>query len=425
MPAAVAEEVYRYARLNHEDSFRVLELLPGRASERLSCRLVEVRRTAEPGYQALSYTRGAPNTSKSVTDVESRHCIATTKNLFAALIMICDEDASNIIWVDAICIDQGSVDERSHQVAQMGQIYSNAKTVLVWLGGQDCDQGIDEIERIGGAYESYGFSQVFNSLLTYLTKGLPKTCENLRRCHIPALRCFYNHPWFERVWVLQKVVLAEAVVFHRGKLSSTYDLVSKATAILHLLFKRWKGLSIPSPYEMARGLSGTGFNPGRALIQARERHLAFKQQASEVGPRYPQDLLRSSSLVDHCYAVLELKCVDGRDRVYGVLGLLNETLSIVPDYTQSTEQVSYDLGIKTLLAGDLSVLHSAGISSCQSSSPSFVVDFANLNYSCHRFRGFQGPNYSAGLDVPALAVLTTDHPPMLKTRIIGTGPSTY
>lgn len=38
------------------------------------------------------------------------------------------------IWVDAICIDQGSSAEKNHQVGQMGKIYSNASKVIMWLG---------------------------------------------------------------------------------------------------------------------------------------------------------------------------------------------------------------------------------------------------------------------------------------------------
>ena len=38
------------------------------------------------------------------------------------------------LWVDAICIDQNSDEERSAQVPLMRQIYGNAKSVLVWLG---------------------------------------------------------------------------------------------------------------------------------------------------------------------------------------------------------------------------------------------------------------------------------------------------
>lgn len=38
-----------------------------------------------------------------------------------------------LLWCDQICIDQSDIDERNHQVAFMGRIYSQAEQVLVWL----------------------------------------------------------------------------------------------------------------------------------------------------------------------------------------------------------------------------------------------------------------------------------------------------
>ena len=38
------------------------------------------------------------------------------------------------LWVDALCIDQDSIWEKNHQVAQMGSIYSKAIEVITWLG---------------------------------------------------------------------------------------------------------------------------------------------------------------------------------------------------------------------------------------------------------------------------------------------------
>jgi hypothetical protein len=37
-------------------------------------------------------------------------------------------------WIDALCIDQANLAERNHQVAQMGQIFSKAFLVYIWLG---------------------------------------------------------------------------------------------------------------------------------------------------------------------------------------------------------------------------------------------------------------------------------------------------
>ena len=42
----------------------------------------------------------------------------------------CDRD----YWVDAICINQNDISERNEQVIRMGEIYSWATKVLLWLG---------------------------------------------------------------------------------------------------------------------------------------------------------------------------------------------------------------------------------------------------------------------------------------------------
>ncbi|KAF2633929.1 HET-domain-containing protein [Macroventuria anomochaeta] len=41
---------------------------------------------------------------------------------------------STWFWIDALCIDQDNVDERNHQVQQMGEIFSCAQQVFAWLG---------------------------------------------------------------------------------------------------------------------------------------------------------------------------------------------------------------------------------------------------------------------------------------------------
>jgi predicted AAA+ superfamily ATPase len=39
-----------------------------------------------------------------------------------------------VLWVDAICINQFDNEERTQQVALMGDIYSQSKEVVIWLG---------------------------------------------------------------------------------------------------------------------------------------------------------------------------------------------------------------------------------------------------------------------------------------------------
>lgn len=43
------------------------------------------------------------------------------------------------VWIDAICIDQDNLEEKGVQVALMGDIYSKASDVIVWLGSKTTD----------------------------------------------------------------------------------------------------------------------------------------------------------------------------------------------------------------------------------------------------------------------------------------------
>jgi hypothetical protein len=47
-----------------------------------------------------------------------------------------------VLWIDAICVNQEDLEERSSQVRRMAWIYSKAKRVIVWLGPASTDSHI-------------------------------------------------------------------------------------------------------------------------------------------------------------------------------------------------------------------------------------------------------------------------------------------
>jgi hypothetical protein len=63
-------------------------------------------------------------------------------NLSLALRHIRHETNASVLWVDAICINQGDVKERAHQVQMMGLAYNKAKNVIAWLGEETKDSGL-------------------------------------------------------------------------------------------------------------------------------------------------------------------------------------------------------------------------------------------------------------------------------------------
>jgi hypothetical protein len=102
--------------------------------------LIEDRFPNAPPCEALSYAWGSPGQKRPIYyDGKILH---VTTNCEAALRQLRLKEESRMLWIDAICIDQGCEEERNHQVGIMGGIYRSAKCVLIWLGGATIESNI-------------------------------------------------------------------------------------------------------------------------------------------------------------------------------------------------------------------------------------------------------------------------------------------
>lgn len=83
-------------------------------------------------WDALSYAWG-PDKNASAVKVGcmdgAYHLI--TDNLDFALRHLRHEDRKRSIWIDAICISQASVKEKSKQIALIGKIFSQADNIII------------------------------------------------------------------------------------------------------------------------------------------------------------------------------------------------------------------------------------------------------------------------------------------------------
>jgi hypothetical protein len=146
-------EQYKHIPLKTERSIRVLYVQPTTSSaDELRCKLqhLSLDRKSQ-SYVALSYTWDAQIPTCSI-DCDGR-VLYITPNCHAALVKLRSRDFSLPMWVDSVCIDQNSVEERNHQVAIMDDIYRRALSVVVWLGGGD-DKSEAAVSKLGRFGES-------------------------------------------------------------------------------------------------------------------------------------------------------------------------------------------------------------------------------------------------------------------------------
>src|SRR5262245_60479761 len=102
---------------NSNDSYRVLQLLPGKADEQVECKIFHVKIGDDcVKYEALSYTWGNPTKIHQIPLLLNGQEVWITRNLSAALRCLRNDKEPRNLWIDAICINQQDIPERQSQV---------------------------------------------------------------------------------------------------------------------------------------------------------------------------------------------------------------------------------------------------------------------------------------------------------------------
>lgn len=162
---------------------------------------------AAPEYVAMSYAWGKNATSRTFfcnnqTFAVSSHVLDALNSLGLGL-------RTTKVWIDAICINQADEEEKANQVAEMQRIYAQATRVAIWLGPAEdnSDLFIDKMDDF--LQWALHFDRNKVDQRGQLT-GPPHGHLFL------ALRPFLARPWFNRVWVVQEVLLAKDAVLVCG-----------------------------------------------------------------------------------------------------------------------------------------------------------------------------------------------------------------
>ncbi|KAI0534902.1 heterokaryon incompatibility protein-domain-containing protein [Xylaria digitata] len=200
-------------------------------------------RKTRDAYEALSYVWGSR--AADVPIICEGKTILVTRNCHDALIRLRAGIVSRepkCLWIDAICIDQrddeAAILERNSQVKQMGEVYTNAKTVLIWLGTTNTDsasffnnlRGLMPSSWLQSFFES--FSRILDALppMVFLFLGTPpvkKDKVNTTTLSEDVLvQEFLDNQWFTRVWTLQELCLARRATVLWGNTSVSFHTLN-------------------------------------------------------------------------------------------------------------------------------------------------------------------------------------------------------
>ncbi|KAK3614284.1 hypothetical protein LTR56_027351 [Elasticomyces elasticus] len=340
---------------------RLLHLLPGSWEEPLCCDLQVVCLDDYPDYQGLSYVWGAPGIVKTV-----RCC------------------------------------ERSHQVSLMGEIFSRASEVYVWLGDSLSEKDIDditprvldngkEVDWLGETArdlskwsalsewesETLAAFEILHLLSLdghWMEKpvfvadeaGIYHIAEDMRLAWEATLKLL-RLSWWTRIWVVQELVLAKKATLVVGSVSAPWHLIEDfcRSYLEHLPPGACCHSSVT--WKMSSDL-------WQDIVSLRLATWTFYMVKNEV--LQAQQKQSSVAFLQLLWLLRYKQATDPRDKVYGLLGLLHgqrHTL-LVPDYSISTAD-AFTRCTRALIDADNSLgaligprLHHPGL-------PTWVIDF--------------------------------------------------
>ena len=312
-----------------------------------------------PRYEALSYSWGDP----TITCAIKLHGVQweVTTNLEAGLRHLRGNVNEKVLWIDAICIDQGSGEEKNYQVPLMKTIYTNASIVRVWLG--EGTEGSDEAMRV---LHELGHGDT-PRLANVRIDGRP-----LDMADVGNLRDLFKRKWWRRIWVQQEFVLATRLAMHCGSRCLNHDTLSR----LEVDFSEIEhGLNYSTYDDAVLDEMLMGFTDLQYFLNMRTTHdflVRIERSPSNVQSRMSHFL--QSLCMGRRY-----DCADSRDAIYGLLGLApNDFASIVdPDYNLSIAEVFQHTAVLIILYTNSLTLFSATVfqQKSQRSTPTWVADW--------------------------------------------------
>jgi len=318
-----------YSHIRVHDGFRVLVVQPAvRRNDAVICGTMDVSLSAKPQYEALSYQWGVESRSDDTpTILLNGKVFCVRQNLLDAISHLRLQSEPRILWIDAVCINQDDENERNQQVTQMGSIYSQASQVIAWLGLSN--------EQTSAAIKTIASVPPWNPMLTSQWIAKEVTLNQLRQ--VKTSFCSMNY--WERLWIIQELVLAEKVLIYCGDDQLTWPClrVFFEHVYQHSRYGTGVHLELGALRTMCSEIRKT--MPTRLCHQRSTR--LCQQRSYKAKEKCDKGIKEESNMYDLCLRYAESLCEDPRDKVYGLLGFAAGCckFAIPVDYSLSMSQV--------------------------------------------------------------------------------------
>ncbi len=363
-PTPATTEEYVYKPLSDDKKrFRLLLIHPRHRDAPIRCSLIERSIKNAPVFSAVSYAWGAPGNRLPI-EVNGR-ILWVTANAHGLLQDTSSYILPRLIWIDAICIDQSSVSEKSAQVQLMGDIYQRASFVTVWLSHPDSMRPPGSAARFYASLGTIVAFQLIASLhyLQFARRSDPEMFAQILSWRSnpgwDTLVKLTENSWFERIWVVQEAVLArEARVVYAG-IEMDWETFAGGLSIL---------ASHPAAVTLSQGTEDPMVRSSKNASKLTGLLLIKSCREGRLGGESPSFAETMGMSRAFC-------ATDQRDHVFGVQGLCDkgESRLTQADYALGLCDVFYNAGLRIIAEeGVFSLLSSAGTGLSESTSPALL-----------------------------------------------------
>lgn len=213
----VTDDPYQFQALSTSTTIRLIKVSRERVKGCIACRVYhfEEKQQESIKYHALSYLWGDPKPTRKIY-LQDRgngwRLFPLHENLWQFLDHAWRRKLfDHLFWTDHLCLDQAGHEEISQQVPRMHAIYRNAELVVIWLQLKKQEQNaLRKVARLCDCPR-------------LMPKSLNKVMQGRLFAHQDAIWGAMENPYWERVWIVQEVVVAKRVCVTTGNVSVDLD----------------------------------------------------------------------------------------------------------------------------------------------------------------------------------------------------------
>ncbi|KAF2995184.1 hypothetical protein E8E14_003971 [Neopestalotiopsis sp. 37M] len=379
-------------------SIRIIVLEPASdPSSEIKCSLYKTSLDYVVNFEALSYSWDGqspdqPINCRTVGNLDDDpnilyDTLSVTVNCLHALRALREQSNRRLLWIDGICINQADIDEKSVQVALMGELYAASRGVIVWLGNEDeaAARAFKFVLEIGAPMEEIikwhkdGLVRRFDNCTVEdeRSESLKEIIRNLghmskvQEVVLPAVSTIIVQCGSLQVWLptlLFVIKRIESAGFTKSGIQASMRL--QLTLIDELSKRRFAAFE----KDDQGALLEQGFSD---LSMTNFSHLlkVYNQEDEDL-----KSNIKLSAILDGARSKQATEAVDKVYALYGVLQELGMSIS-PPNYRKPAEDVFLEVAHASISTEKtLEVLYLATTETRRSSLPSWVPDLTDRGF---------------------------------------------